>query len=229
MATPGIRITCPNCQQQLTVPESVRGKKVRCKSCAGVIPVPVGAMDTRVRTEEAQAKATSSAAQEEEGIAKDPYAVTETSLAPRCPHCAYELDPPDSRICLHCGYDMIRRQRRASIKTFDRTGGDWFMWLLPGIACLLAFLLIIGFGIYYHYYLPSQWFARWDAAFDAAGGDRFKVVEKVSEESLWVYLFHPGIEVWLYVFFIWLLWKSGKFAVKRLVLNYMPPERIKEK
>jgi hypothetical protein len=28
---------------------------------------------------------------------------------------------------------------------------------------------------------------------------------------------------------IWGIWKCGRFAFKRLVLNYMPPERIKEK
>src|SRR4051812_16393369 len=127
MATPGIRITCPNCQQQMTVPEAVRGKKVRCKGCGGVISVPAG-VDTRVRTEQAQVKAKSTAAQTEEDDAKNPYGGTETSLAPRCPHCAYELDPPDSRICLHCGYDMEKRARRPSIKTYEHTGGDWFMW-----------------------------------------------------------------------------------------------------
>jgi DNA-directed RNA polymerase subunit M/transcription elongation factor TFIIS len=229
MAAPGIRITCPNCQQQMAVPEAVRGKKVRCKKCGGVVPVPAGGVDTRVRTEQAQAKATTKAVEEEEGLAKDPYGVTETSLAPRCPHCAYELDPPDSRICLHCGYDMIHRQRRPSIKTYDRTGGDWFWWLLPGVACLLGFFLIIAFGIYYHFFLPSDLFNRWEQNQAAANGDRFKTVEKTADESYWVYIFHPGIEVWLYVFFLWLMWKSGKFAVKRLVLNYMPPEKIKEK
>jgi hypothetical protein len=213
----------------MTVPESVKGKKVRCKKCGGVVPVTAGPVDTRVQTEQAQAKAKAAAVQEEEGIAKDPYGVTETSLAPRCPHCAYELDPPDSRICLHCGYDMIRRHRRPSIKTYDRTAGDWFMWLLPGIACLFAFFLLIGFGVYYHYYLPSQILNRWDAAYDAAGGDRFKTVDKAMDESYLALIFHPGIETWIYVICIWLMWKSGKFAFKRLVLNYMPPEKIKEK
>src|SRR5437870_5782693 len=118
MATPGIRISCPNCQQQMTVPDSVRGKKVRCKGCGGVIPVP-GGVDTRMRTEQAQAQATADAASMIDDENKNPYGVTETSLAPRCPHCAYELDPPDSRICLHCGYDMVRRQRRPSIKTVE--------------------------------------------------------------------------------------------------------------
>jgi hypothetical protein len=211
----------------MTVPESVRGKKVRCKKCAGVVPVPAGKVDTRVRTEQAQAKAAAGAAHEEEGLAKDPYAVTETSLAPRCPHCAYELDPPDSRICLHCGYDMINRQRRPSIKTFERTGGDWFWWLLPGVACLLAFLLIIAAGIYYHYWLPYEVLKDKDA--DALLADRLGVFNKDPGPDAVEYMFHPGIEVWFAVTGLWLMWKSGKFAFKRLVVNYLPPEKIKEK
>jgi hypothetical protein len=211
----------------MVVPEAVRGKKVRCKKCGGVVTVPAdGGVDTRMRTEKAQKKATAAADHDDEDAA-NPYDVTETSLAPRCPHCAYELDPPDSRICLHCGYDMVKRQRRPSIKTYERTGGDWFMWLLPGIACLLAFLLIIGVCLYYHYLLPYDILKEKDA--DALLADRLGVFNKDPGPDAVEYMFHPGIEVWLYVFCIWLLWKSGKFAFKRLILNYMPPEKIKEK
>jgi hypothetical protein len=209
----------------MTVPDAVRGKKVRCKGCGGVIAVPAG-VDTRVRTEQAQVKATSSAAQTEEEEAKNPYGVTETSLAPRCPHCAYELDPPDSRICLHCGYDMVKRSRRPSIKTYEQTGGDWFLHLLPGIGCLLGFFALIGLGIYYHYFLPGQLFTRWDPNYR----DRFQMVDKTMENESWLAIFfHPGIEVWLFVFFLWLMWKSGKFAFRRLILNYKPPEKVKVK
>jgi DNA-directed RNA polymerase subunit M/transcription elongation factor TFIIS len=227
MATPGLRISCPNCQQQMTVPDAVRGKKVRCKKCGGAVPVPAGGVDTRVRTEQAQAKATAAAAQDEEGLAKDPYGVTETSLAPRCPHCAYELDPPDSRICLHCGYDMINRQRRPSIKTYDRTGGDWFWWLLPGVLCLITFFLIIGFALYYHFKLPYDVLITKDA--DSLLDDRLKAFGSEKDIAFTAYMFHPGIEVWLVVLGLAMMWKSGKFAFKRLVLNYLPPEKIKEK
>jgi hypothetical protein len=209
----------------MVVPEAVRGKKVRCKKCGGVVPVPAtGGVDTRVRTEKAQAKATA-AADHGDDDAANPYGVTETSLSPRCPHCAYELDPPDSRICLHCGYDMIKRQRRPSIKTYDRTSGDWFMWLLPGIACLLGFFAVIGTAIFYHYYLP--YFVLVEREADLLLADRLGAFNK--DIAFSSYMFHPGIEVWLVVFGLWLMWKSGKFAFKRLVLNYLPPEKIKEK
>jgi hypothetical protein len=214
----------------MSVPPSVQGKKIRCKGCGGVVTVPAPKpVDTRMTTPEAQAKKAAQAPLSEEEDAKNPYGVTETSLAPRCPHCAYEMEPPDARICLHCGYDMLRRTRATSIKTFDRTGSDWFWWLAPGILCLIAFVALIGFIVYFHFYLPSQMFTRWDTNWESTKGDRFETVDKTADESYLAYLFHPGIECWIFVFCIWLMWKSGKFAFKRLVLNYMPPERIKEK
>ncbi len=211
----------------MTVPDAVRGKKVRCKSCGGVVPVPTGGVDTRVRTEQAQANATAAAARTEEDEALNPYGVTETNLDPRCPHCAYALDPPDSRICLHCGYDMMKRQRRPSIKTYELTAGDWFKWLLPGIASFLGFLCVIGAGIYYHYYLPYEVLKDKDAS--ALLEDRLGVFNKDPGPDFITYMFHPGIEVWLAVAGLILMWKSGKFAFKRLILNYRPLEKVKVK
>ncbi len=225
MAT-GIRITCPDCQLQMTVPDSVRGKKVRCKGCGGVVPVPAaGGPDVRVTT---APKAKPAAVSEDEDAA-NPYGVEEISEAPRCPHCAYELDPPDARICLHCGYDMVRRVRNPSVKVYARTFGDWFFWLGPGIAALIGIGLIIGFVFYYHYYLPEQLLKTWPDAYRGAKGDRFDTVGKAMDESYLALIFHPGIETWIVVPGIWGIWKCGRFAFKRLVLNYMPPERIKEK
>src|SRR3954470_24296022 len=156
-----IVITCPDCKKQMKVPDTVRGKKVRCKECNGVIPVPAGrAPDTRVTTPEAQARM---AKRSEEEEAKNPYGVTEVSLAPRCPHCAYELDPPDAAICLHCGYNMIQRRRVESKVTYDRTFMDWLMWLGPGILCLLGLGALIGLALYYHYSLPYQLMTQKDA------------------------------------------------------------------
>ncbi len=51
----------------------------------------------------------------------------------RCPFCAVELDPPDTKICLNCGYDMTERKRHRTVKTYALTGGDHFKWWLPAI------------------------------------------------------------------------------------------------
>jgi hypothetical protein len=213
----------------MTVPESVRGKKVRCKGCGAAVPVPTGrAPDTRVTTAEVQAKKATPPISEEED-AKNPYGVTETSLIPRCPHCAYELDPPDARICLNCGYDMVRRSRAPSVKAYQRTFGDWFLWLAPGVGSLIGVGLTIGLCIYYHYYLPEQLFDTWAKNYEAHNGDRFETVGKTLDESYLALIFHPGIETWVMVVGIVVTWKFLKFAFKRLVLNFRPPERIKER
>ena len=227
MASPAIRITCPSCQQQMNVPEAVRGKKVRCKTCGGVVPVPAAGVDTRVRTEQAQAKATAAVSQTEVDEVQNPYGVTETNLDPRCPHCAYALDPPDARICLNCGYDMMKRQRRPSVKTYERTAGDWFKWLLPGFASFFGFLCVIAAGLYYHYWLPYDILKEKDA--NALLKDRLGLFNADPGPDFVAYMFHPGIEVWLAVAGLILMWKSGKYAFKRLILNYTPPEKLKVK
>ena len=227
MAT-GIRITCPACQQQMAVPESVRGKKVRCKGCGGVIAVAnAPPAETRVTTPEAQAKKAARLAAEEDEDGARPYGVTEMNIAPRCPHCAYEMEPPDARICLHCGYDMVKRMRNPSIKTYDRTFGDWFAWLAPGVGAVVGFGLLVGLCIYFHYYLPYQMLETKHA--DALLADRMAAFEDKDME-ISGYIFHPGIELWLILFCAWVgVWYCLRFAFKRLVLNYLPPERIKEK
>jgi hypothetical protein len=216
-------ITCPDCKKQMKVPDTVRGKKVRCKGCGGVVPVPAGRTpDTRVTTPEAQAKM---AKLSEEEDAKNPYGVTETSLAPRCPHCAYEMDPPDATICLHCGYNMIKRQRVESKFTYERTFFDWLIWLGPGILALVGIGVLAGLCLYYHYQLPYQMLTQKEA--DDLMADRMAAFEKGIDAT--GYLFHPGIELWVFVVAIALMWKCLRFAYRRLVVNYMPPEKVKTK
>ena len=103
-----IVITCPDCEKQTKVPDNLAGKKVRCKGCGSVVAVPQKrTIDTRMATPEVKKKLRPS----EEEDASKPYGVEEISVAPRCPHCAYEMEPPDAVICLHCGYNMTKRRR----------------------------------------------------------------------------------------------------------------------
>jgi hypothetical protein len=120
---------------------------------------------------------------------------------------------------------MVKRQRVASVQTYDRSFGDWLVWLGPGILCLIGASLLAGFCIFFHYYLPGYMLPPNEA--DALAKDRMGAFEK--EVSISAYLFHPGIELWIFLVCIWLMWKCLRFAFKRLVLNYMPPEKIKLK
>ena len=161
----------------------------------------------------------------EEEEAKNPYGVTETSIAPRCPHCAYEIEPPDALICLHCGYNMIKRQREKQIVAYESTFFDWLLWIGPGILALLGIGALAGLCLYYHYQLPYQMLNQKDA--ESLLADRMKAFEKDIDAT--AYLFHPGIELWVIVVCLWFCWKFLRFAFRRLILNYHPPEKLKVK
>jgi len=127
----------------MTVPDSVRAKGA-LQGVRRSRAVPAGKPAAKATAAKPGAETGRSVLTEEQD-AKIAYGVTETSLAPRCPHCAYELDPPDAKICLHCGYHMTKRRREARITTLDHTGGDWFLHLMPGVLALIGFFAIIAF------------------------------------------------------------------------------------
>ena len=165
----------------------------------------------------------------EEDDAQNPYGVTETNLDPRCPHCAYELDPPDARICLHCGYDMIKRAAPAEYQDLraDRpaTGSS---------GCCRASLafsrscVVIAAGIYYHYYLPYDMLKDKDA--NDLLKDRLGIFNKDPGPDAVVYMFHPGHRS--------VVRRHGPghdVEVRQVRVQtadpelYTPPEKIKEK
>ena len=207
MADP-ILITCSACKKQLKVPPAAMGKKVRCKKCKAINDVP--------------ARTTPLTFEEEVGDAKNPYLVTETSLAARCPHCAADIDPPDSRICLNCGYDLEQRNRRDSRIVLERTAGDFIIWHLPTLACFLGIVAIILGSLFYHFWLPDYVLA-----------EKFA---KSIHESRWNYfdddnaawtglMFHWGIQVWGIVIGLFMIWKCLVFIFKRCYYDFLPPEK----
>ena len=222
-----ILITCPGCGKQMKVPETTAGKKIRCPGCKGAVPVPAGkgkAADTRLTTEQVQRRL--AAQRMEEEIARDPYAVQEMSMAPMCPFCAFELDPPDARICLNCGYDMVQRARVASKKVYERTASDFILWHLPTLACFLAIVAMVCGFIYYHYWLPEVVLDSKAAA--ELAKDRWEYLSLENENVQFVgFMFHPGIELWLVVVGLFLSWKCGKFVFKRLFFHFLPEEHLK--
>src|SRR5262245_4025175 len=116
MAT--IDIACPKCGNKSKGPDNLQGKKIRCKQCEHVFVVPDAAKVTARKptpsVSDQEKTVPHDSFEEEKEIAKNPYGVVEENLAPRCPHCALQLDPPDALICIHCGYHMRKRQREES-------------------------------------------------------------------------------------------------------------------
>ncbi|MFL5339476.1 MAG: hypothetical protein ACJ8F7_04845, partial [Gemmataceae bacterium] len=143
---------------------------------------------------------------EEDGPAKNPYGVTTEDLAARCPFCAMPMDPPDAAICLHCGYDMVRRKRIESKQTEEITGGDYLLYHLVTFLCLLGISLLLALDVFTlmnaEDWMKGGWFDNGDGT--------------------WV--IKPGI-VPLYVFLFTMLFivPMGKIMIGRLI-RFTPPE-----
>lgn len=212
MAAP-IMIACPECQKELKVPPEVAGKKIRCKGC-GHIFVAKAMSAKSAPAKAAPGKAPpAKAADKPKPAAKphlddddedaNPYGVTDLDLAPRCPNCANEMESAEAIICLFCGYNTQTREQARTRKTHDVTGGDQFVWLLPGILCVLGIIAWIVLDIVYC----------------------LKIDDWVDLDSWWGTALASGaIKLWLVITSLFFIYYLGKFAVKRLIFNPNPPE-----
>src|SRR5262245_25667428 len=178
------KISCPKCKKGFQAPEAAKGKKVKCKGCG-------------------EGFTASPKEDEEWGVIKS-YPVGAIKDAPRCPFCAGDLEEEDQVICLHCGYNLLTRERLESRILEPVTGGDQFMYLLPGILCALGALLCAGFAVCL--WLPSSvldWGPDWKAW--VQDGEFLKI--------------YTSVGLGFAIFFL------GRFALKRLVLHPHPPEK----
>jgi hypothetical protein len=134
------------------------------------------------------------------------YNVKAVELAPRCPFCAKELDPPDAVICIHCGYNTITRQRATTKKVYETTAQDIFLWMLPGIMGIIGIILLIVMDVLAYQRLPP-WL----------------------EANEWDKLVTPGVCVFWVIFpSLFMMYRAGKIAVYRLIIQPKPPEREKK-
>jgi hypothetical protein len=213
MANP-IVITCPDCAKQIKAPPEAAGKKIRCKGCGCVFPVPEG--ETAAPAAKAKPAPAKPAAKpvvkrdddDDEGPKQYGMKEEDTGVA-RCAFCAGELEP-GAVICLQCGYNTVTRRRHESKTTFDTTGGDRFMWLLPGIACVLGIAGLVTFDVFVllnaKEWMKDSWFDNNDGTF----------------------LVKPGIlPFYAILISCFIAYPLGRFAIKRLFINYTPPEVIK--
>jgi predicted Zn finger-like uncharacterized protein len=216
-----IRIVCPECGKQIKAPDHVLGKKVRCKSCQATFVAkkegskgPPAKSSKHSSSKPANSKAGKTAKVKPANPIDDddedanPYGMIDMSFLPRCPECANEMEE-GAIICLTCGYNTRTRERNKLRKVYDLSGGEHFIWLLPGIACALAVLIIIGFNIWY----------------------LLKIDDLIDEQASWyLYMWRSrGIMTWVVIMSLFSIWFAGKFAVKRLILHPKPPEVEKYK
>ncbi len=230
MAT-SFSVTCPECDKGAKATDELVGRKIRCKACGHVYVVkspggksssvksgtskksgqskstagkePAKAVSTKVKTKADDKKTALKPPpppEDEDGDGK-PYGITHENLSNRCPECANEMESADAIICLHCGYNTRSRQREQTKKVYAHSGGEIFLWLLPGILCALGFIGLLVFDILYTINI-----AEWT-------------------RNAWCeFLAHGSIVFWLWIGSCFGFFALGRFAVIRLCIKNMPPE-----
>jgi len=210
-----ILVACPECEKQVKVPEEVVGKRVRCKGCgeAFTVRAPGGKAAAKAPAAKGKAKADKPAPAKEPAATKgeeeedsNPYGLTHLETGVRCPHCAQEMGEKDV-VCLNCGYNTQTRSRSETKRTVTNTGTDQFMYLLPGFACCLGILALIGFDVWFWFGLASTW--------------------EGMDHSMENRSFSMGIRTWIVIMSLFGIYKLGRFAVNRLIINPVRPEREK--
>jgi DNA-directed RNA polymerase subunit RPC12/RpoP/uncharacterized membrane protein len=216
MAT-SIVISCPECGKQIKVAEEVIGKKIRCKECQAVFPVkaPKGAPPAKAapRKESAEPPIPIQAADDDDELSTtpgNPYTLAvEEETTPRCPQCAKELESRDAVICVHCGYNLVTRRKADTRAVYETTGGDIFLWLLPGLICVLVILVMIGVDVLCWMKMKSWAQGSW-----------------MEGEEPGTWNLRPNafnLYITLALVFVGLI--LGKFAYKRLFVQNRPAER----
>lgn len=216
--TTSIVISCPQCSKQSKAPAEVQGKKIRCKACGHIFSV--RAPESKASSAKTPAKGpkkdpkdevvrsyAEQMIEEEFGDDSNPYVVTHTDLRPRCPHCAGPMEEGQV-ICLECGYNTQTRAHGVTVRVMGATFFERVLWLLPGVACVLAVGGLVALICYLWIGLPGN---------------------AAKDPQSWVWWFFDNFPTQVYgtVFSLLFIWLAGNFAVRRLIMHPNPPEKLK--
>lgn len=231
-------IACPECEKQVKVSEEHVGKKIRCKGCEHVFTVKAPAASTNSKKEppekpkskgppppppkkDSGAKPEPPKEEPKAAAPKKPYdddddtgpknygLIAEESTLPRCPFCAKEMASEDAIICMSCGYNTRTRLRPEVKQVHAHTGFEIFLWLLPGISCVIVMIALIVWDLFFMMYI-EDW------------------IKDTLQESdgKWVAGLNPGFfKTMMTAFVIVCCYFLGRIAYKRLVVNNKPPEK----
>lgn len=240
-----IEIPCPNCERVLKVPETVFGKKIKCKHCGE--PIQVDDLDDLEAEEERKAKKKAAKPTKPGGAAKpkkpepkgeepkpvpatlkfqdddedganpNPIGVVSESETPRCPHCAQELDPPDAIVCIHCGFNNITRTKADTKKVWAPDANDYMNHLGPGVAALAICVALIVLDT-----IVALNMREWLTG-------TFLEKEELGADGQKAFLVRPSA-------FVTLIWAAtvmpiigtARFAIKRLAIDNKPLEKLKK-
>jgi hypothetical protein len=231
-------IPCPECGKVFNVPENVLGKKIKCKECGTAFAAdppkktvkpskPGGTVKAKKEEpkpppkEEPKKPAARYADEDDEGdggVAPKPLGVVdEGEDVPRCPHCAKELEPPDAVVCIHCGFNNLTRMKAESKKVWAPDATDWMNHLAPGIGALAITITLIVLNVICIMNM-EEWMTGSALQLDDKGADG-----KIK------FLVKPGAFMALILAAtVMPMIKLGRFAFKRLAIEYTPVEQVKK-
>jgi predicted Zn finger-like uncharacterized protein len=230
-------LNCPECKAKVRAPESALGKKIRCSACEHVFvakqPGKAGPPEKK-KPEPAKAKPPEPAKSKQETLAlqedednpeftKKAYGVTGGGEVYRCPQCAAEMEGPEAVVCLECGFNTRTRSLGKTKKVKEAEASEKFLWLLPGVLCVLAIIVMITYWCIHHFAMPGWIWDNWKELSETK--TRGEVVGDEKIRGWYSFFFHPGIELWILIMFAFACYYSGKFAYKRLILEPNPPEK----
>ena len=227
-------VSCPKCGKQLKVRAELEGKRVKCKDCQEVFAVTSKKAASAAKAAKPAAKPAKPAPKappppepkpkspfmdeddEDDGPAK-PMVVVAGSDVPRCPHCADELDPPDAVICKHCGFNNVSRVKFELKKVIASTSSDWISHLTPGIIAAL-----IAIGLIVTDIICAVNMRGWMEGSDLESDDK----DLTGRKKMFV---HPGAFIaFICAISLGIIVPATRFAIRRLVLNAKPEEKIKK-
>ena len=218
-------ISCPNCGKKLKVPAELEGKKLKCKDCQEVFAVKAPKAPPPPKAEEKPPETPKSPFLDEDddenlppGVAPKPMGVIREDDAPRCPHCANELDPPDAVVCKFCGFNNKTRVKAESKKVIEADAADWATHLAPGIiAAVIAIALIVVDII------------CWVNMSDWLSGSFLEKDDKNPVTGNVEYFVKPGaFTMGIIAVSVFIIIPAGRFAFRRLVLHAKPVEKVKK-
>ena len=226
----GKKIRCKSCTQVFTVPSTETAKPAKAKPLPADLQKPPAKAKAKAKPTAPPAEAPPPAADAPIGFAKDEDEVEDNDddprsklmnvvieeEVPRCPHCATELDPPDTKVCMNCGYDMLVRKRHGSKKVYEHTTEDYFMWWLPAIGWLVAMFFVL---------LIELWFIFRMRLFVEDTLDFLVKDEKNEVTKQNQFYLHPDAFTTCFSVFTLAVFAFGiKYCYGRLVVNWKPPE-----
>lgn len=229
-----VDVSCPNCEKTLKVPPAVFGKRVKCKYCDHAFVVQDPSAKPAKPTKPGAKPAAKAAASpppppppaapapvkkpfddEDEGPEK--IDVIKESDAPRCPHCAQELDPPDAKVCLHCGFNNLTRTKAETKRVWAPTFEDWAKHLGPGIVALAIIITLVVVDIV-SFLNMREWLE----------GSMLEMDEKDAAGRKKFYIHPAAFKFLILGISIPILVPSIKFAYRRLVKEFKPEEKAKK-